>query len=95
MHDRGDRRPDLRAIRGVRDRAEPDPHVSGIRRRRAFGPPRREMVAAAHAIEPGLLGFDRLLQQLVRGEALVGERGEIAHVIGLPAARPKHAAHVR
>jgi hypothetical protein len=48
------------------------------------------MVAATDALEAGPLGGDRLVQQLVGRELLVGAEVEVAHRHpGLAAARPR------
>src|SRR5204862_4393593 len=62
---------------------EPHPGAAGVRRRRLVGPPRREMVAAADPVEPGLLCLDGLAQQVVRREALMCERDPVGHLIRL------------
>jgi hypothetical protein len=50
------------------------------------------MVAAADGVEAGLLGGDRLLDQLAGTEALMAKRHRVGQLIGLAAAGPEDAA---
>jgi DNA ligase D-like protein (predicted 3'-phosphoesterase) len=64
----------------LRGGAEPDPGVAGL----AALPPGLEVVAAADPVKAGPLGGDRLAQQVVGRELLVGAKMEVAHAAHLP-----------
>jgi len=53
------------------------------------------MVAAADAVEPGLLGLDRLLKQVVRRKPLVRQRYVVRNLAGLVLARPTNGSDRR